>query len=391
MHITGIICEYNPFHNGHAHHLKQARTVTCADAVICVMSGSFTQRGEGAMFDKWLRTRQALLHGADIVFELPTLFACAPADRFARGGISLLQGLGVVNSLAFGVEEVALPLLPTLANALKTETEELKRFVREGLSCGQNLPRARANAFAKVLDNPALALLLNQPNLTLAIEYLHALDALAPDIAAHPIARIGAAYHDTHLSPLASATGIRGAIERGDWTDVAHAVPDIDALLHATPYKESALDQALLYRLRSSTGDELRRIDGMDEGLENRLLRSAQETTTRKALLAHLKTKRYTHARLSRLCANVLLGITREMVLAHPTPPYARLLGFRRDAQPLLHRICQSASLPIINRPGKHLAARSPVFALDVRAGDLRALGIHASAGRDMTTPPVIV
>ena len=144
MRVTGIICEYNPFHNGHALHLARARALSGADYVVCVMSGSFTQRGEAAIFDKWSRARSALENGADAVFELPALYALSPADGFARAGVSLLHDLGVVTHLSFGVESHAAAQLDTLAALTQHESPQVKARIRQGLDQGQTLPRARA-------------------------------------------------------------------------------------------------------------------------------------------------------------------------------------------------------------------------------------------------------
>ena len=391
MRVTGIICEYNPFHNGHAWQLARARALSEADFVVCVMSGSFTQRGEAAAFDKWTRARFALQNGADAVFELPALYALSPADGFARAGVSLLRYLGATTHLSFGVEPQALPRLDALCALTLHESPQVQQRIRQGLAEGQTLPRARARAYAQETGDPTLAALLNQPNLTLALEYLRALQALDAAIEPVPVARAGAGYHDADASPLASATGVRAALERGAWDAVHAAVPDADALRNIPVCRPGALDQALLYALRTATPQSLRPLRGMDEGLEHRLLAAAQDCDSRAALLDAVKSKRYTYARLSRLLACVLLQLPQSLYAQHPLPPYARLLGMRRDASALLRAINENARIPVINRPGRALAVQSPVFALDVRATDVRALALGEPARQDLTRPPVLI
>ena len=391
MRVTGVICEYNPFHNGHALHLRRARAQSQADFVVCVMSGSCTQRGEAAAFDKWTRAGAALENGADAVFELPTLHVLSPADGFARAGVSLLRDLGVVTHLAFGVEPEALADLSRLAALTGHESPQVRQRIRQGLADGQTLPRARAHAYAQEASDPALAALLHQPNLTLALEYLHALQSLSCAMEPVPVAREGAGYHAALSSPLASATGGRAALERGDWDAVSAAVPGADALRSVPLCRPSSLDQALLYVLRTATPDVLRAVRGMDEGLEHRLIAAAQTCATRAGLLESVKAKRYTHARLSRLLACVLLQIPQSLYAAHPLPAYARLLGMRRDAAALMREINQHARIPIVNRPGRARIAQSPLFALDVRATDVRALALGQPARQDLTHPPVLL
>jgi predicted nucleotidyltransferase len=393
MRVTGVICEYNPFHNGHALHLRRARAQSGADFIVCVMSGSFTQRGEPAAFDKWTRARAALEGGADAVFELPALYALSPADGFARAGVRLLEALGVVTHLSFGVEKEALPLLDRLLALTADESPAIKARIRQGLDAGMTLPRARAQAILLETGDPAAGALLNKPNLTLALEYLRALQAMGtpPPIAAVPIAREGAGYHDADASSLASATGVRAALLRADWDAVRRAVPHA-ALWHTAPLcRPEALDQALLYVLRTQDAPALRTLRGMDEGLEHRLLAAAQSSASRAQLLEAVKTKRYTHARLSRLLACVLLQIPQSLYDRYPLPPYARLLGMRRSASTLLRQIAQKATLPLVNRPGRALAAESPVFALDMRATDVRALALGERSCQDLTVPPVLL
>lgn len=395
MRVCAVICEYNPFHNGHARHLALAREKSGADFMLCLMSGALTQRGAFARHDKWLRARMALLGGADLVLELPCRFACAPAPDFASGGVALLRALGVVTHLSFGCEAQSLDILFAARDALRDESPAFQSVLKDALDRGLPYPRARALAAESASGLSGLAEQIARPNAVLALEYLQAL----PDgISAVPILREGCGYHDSSPSPLASATGVRAALTMGDVQTAGAAVPFPEELLSAERrgefHSEDALTQALFYRLRTMDAASLRDITGMDEGLEHRFLRAAQTAASREELIAAIKSKRYTHARLSRLCAHILLGVSRNFAAAHRAPTYARVLGFRKDAAPLLRAIKAHTSIPLVTKAAAFDRA-DPLFSLDIRAQDLWSLGVSNPAlracGRDFTTSPIIL
>ena len=393
MRVCAVICEYNPFHLGHAYHLRAARESSGADYVLCLMSGALTQRGTFARHDKWLRSRAALQNGADVVLELPARFACAPAPDFAGGGVSLLSALGVVTHLSFGCEPSALSLLSAAAPFFKAESPVFSAALQTHLANGLPYPRARALAAEQIAGIPAD--LLAQPNAALALEYLQ---ALPETIVPVPVARQGSGYHDAALSALSSATAVRAALARGDLADALSAVPSPEILQTAEKsgfvHEEEALTQALLYRLRTASPAELSALYGMDEGLESRFLAAAQNCSTRETLLEQIKTKRYTRARLSRLCAYALLNLTRDFAQTHRTPDYARVLGFRKSAAPLLKEIKRHGSIPLVTKAAD-FDRSNPLFALDVRAQNLWSLGVLNPSlrvsGRDFTTSPVML
>ena len=395
MRVCAVICEYNPFHNGHARHLALAREKSGADFMLCLMSGALTQRGAFARHDKWLRARMALLGGADLVLELPCRFACAPAPDFASGGVALFRALGVVTHLSFGCEAQSLDILFAARDALRDESPAFQTVLKEALDRGLPYPRARALAAESASGLSGLAEQIALPNAALALEYLQAL----PDgMSAVPILREGCGYHDSSPSPLASATGVRAALTMGDVQTAGAAVPFPEELLSAERrgefHPEDALTQVLFYRLRTMDAASLRDIAGMDEGLEYRFLRAAQTAASREELIAAIKSKRYTHARLSRLCAHILLGVSRDFAAEHRAPTYARVLGFRKDAAPLLRAIKAHAFIPLVTKAAAFDRA-DPLFSLDVRAQDLWSLGVSNPAlrapGRDFTTSPIIL
>lgn len=395
MQVCGVICEYNPFHHGHALHLARARALSGADYVVCVMSGSVTQRGVFARHDKWTRSRMALEGGADLVLELPTRFCAAPAPEFARGGVSLLAALGVLTHLSFGCEPESLPHLSQLSALLGEETPEFRQALRAHLDCGLPYPRARALAAQQISGTDDLGKALSLPNTALALEYLRALPQSVQPV---PVAREGSGYHDETLSALSSATAVRAALARGELDQALAAVPSPTLLEQSEArgdmHEEEALTQTLLYLLRTTPAETLAKIAGMTEGLEHLFIRAARSAQTRDELILAIKSKRYTYARLSRICMNLLLGVTQEFAAQHAAPTYARVLGFRQQAQPLLAAIKKQSSIPLVTKAADYDRS-DPLFALDLRAQDLWSLGCASPAlrksGRDFTTSPIIL
>ena len=368
MRIAGIVAEYNPFHNGHAHHIRETRALSGCDYVVVCMAGHFTQRGEPAILSKWDRVRMALSCGADAVFELPAAFAVRPADAFALGGVGVLGGIGV-DVLSFGTELDDLPLLNCMA-ALKTqEPEAFSEMVRLGLISGKAHARAWGEAAGAWLGVPPET--LNQPNLVLASEYLRVMKRRFPDMEPLPVKRVGEGYHGRSLGEYASASAIRGAMASGRTEEALRSIPE-PARAWARPDRLHGMDDLLLYRMRGMSPEELRALPGMGEGLEHRLCRLCRETPDRETLLDALKCKRYTRARLSRLLLHALLGITQAELEAVPEPTYARLLGMRADAGPLLRELKDRARLPIVS--GAAELKGDPCFDVECRATDLWSL-----------------
>lgn len=245
-------------------------------------------------------------------WNCPPLCLCARAG-FCLRGVALLRALNVVTHLSFGCEAQSLDILFAARDALRDESPPFQSVLKDALDRGLPYPRARALAAESASGLSGLAEQIARPNAVLALEYLQAL----PDgISAVPILREGCGYHDSSPSPLASATGVRAALTMGDVQTACAAVPFPEELLSAEQrgefHPEDALTQALFYRLRTMDAASLREIVGMDEGLEYRFLRAAQTAASREELIAAIKSRRYTHARLSRLCAHILLGVSRR-------------------------------------------------------------------------------
>lgn len=373
--VVGIICEYDPFHRGHARQFALIRERLPGARILCLMSGCFTQRGMPSVYLPKARAEAALAAGADAVLELPCAFTLREAEHFALGGAQLLTELGFVTHLSFGTED-ALPPLKAAAELLEAPSPEYTALLRRELDKGESFAKAQGTALSTLI--PSEGDLFARSNNILAISYLRALIRLKSPIIPLPVHREGD-YHSTSLEAgYPSATAVRAAIFRGEAVEAACGWNPP----RSPVCKPEALDLPLLYLLRTLPPDRLADLPDCSEGLENRLKACAAKATTREELLAMLKTRRYSYARLNRLCTHAMLGITRDFLGENPAPRYARLLGLR-DSTPLT-RVFGSSGIPILTRAAEG-NLNDPLYRLDIRSYDLWCLGAGIPAGALMT------
>lgn len=384
MKVAGIIVEYNPLHYGHLLHLQRTREKTECDAIVAVMSGGFTQRGEPAIFSKWARTEMALHAGCDLVIELPSAYTVQPAEWFAYGAVSLLEAMGLVDSLVFGSESGSLSPLKALADLLTNESPELRLLIQNHLKEGISYPAALGQAVASLYSIPDQATsLLDQPNNTLGLQYMIALNRLNSSILPETIQREQSQYHDlqpTH-EHIASATAVRRLL----FSDVQQAIPYLPASTMSIiereiaagrgPVKLDQLWQSLFQQITIHSPQQLAQYYDMSEGLEYRfkkILPTLQNYSITDLMTA-LKTKRYTYTRLQRLIAHLLLGHTKSVLNIEQLaqgPGYIRVLGFTDTGRELLRQMKKTASLPVITKPTDtdHVHME-----LDIRASAIQA------------------
>lgn len=357
----GVLCEFNPFHNGHAYLLNAAKEVTGAP-VVAVMSGSFTQRGEPAITDKFTRAAAALRHGADLVAELPAAYAVAAAPRFARGGAAIAASFSDVDTLAFGCETDDLSLLQAAADA--SENEAVQRLVAEQMRGGDYYPRALEGAVRAVLGDEVAAV-LQSPNNVLAVEYLRALRGTG--VTPLPIRRVGAAHDSAApVGGYASASYIRRCLRAGE--DASAFLPELPQSIT----RPGHFERALLMRLRSITADELAALPEVGEGLENRILDAVRQYNSVDEILAAVKSKRYTHARLRRIFTCALLGVTEA--LQRQEARYVRVLGFTDAGE----RLLRGCAFEVVTSPAKALRSggvNAEFLRRDILATDLLGAG----------------
>lgn len=340
MKTVGIIAEYNPFHNGHRYQIEQARNLTNADYVIVVMSGSFVQRGTPAWTDKYLRAEMALECGADMVFSLPTAYATASAETFAFGGVSLLHQLGFVDYLCFGSECGDIHALWNIANFLIKPDDSFEFAIKQLVQDGMSYPAARANAYTVATGySPQL---LEQPNNILGIEYLKALLKLHSSIEPVTLARVDHGYHVTSgKDQYLSASGIRKQYAKNHVLPISYLPSKAISLLEAEPDRfpivADDFSTMLYYRLTTCSACELSSYADVSEALAMRIKNLLPQYTSASDFVNLLKTKQYTHSRISRALIHILLGIKPEHTRF--AVPYANLLGFRGSASTLLRSV----------------------------------------------------
>lgn len=372
--ISGVICEFNPLHNGHAALLRRIRAET-GGSVVCVMSGNFVQRGEAAALDKWSRTRLALQSGADLVLELPLPWAMSGAERFAMGGVSLLNALGSVQQLWFGSE--CGDIAPLMEIARYLVSPRLIKDMQPHLASGLSFASARSKAVHTALGADYAAL-CSQPNNILGIEYCKALLKIGSAMAPHTLPRIRVG-HDAEQADgaFASASLVRRLSAAGG--DISAFVPAetetcIRTLREAGQYPAELryLERAILGFLSTVPPERLRGVPDVSEGIENRICTAAKTASTLTELYDMVKTKRYSHARIRRIALGAFLGLTADLP---EKLPYIRVLGMTARGAELI-RIA-SPSLPYVMRPAdlKPLSAEAHrIFGLEARADDLYAL-----------------
>lgn len=397
---VGIVAEYNPFHTGHAYQINQTRRmVGWESAVVAVMSGNWVQQADCAVADKWIRARLALMSGVDLVLELPTVWATASAEAFARGAVAILEGCGVVDVLSFGSECGQVPPLAQAAECLDSPAYrwELARCLADGCS----FAAARQEAVGILLGKET-AELLSTPNNNLGVEYLRALRGMESRIRPVTVQRAGDPHgtlrQEGARSRFLSATQIRGYLKEERWGLARPYLPPGTTEVLKESWSGfpslSHLERAMLAKVRTMDGEDWAALpdSGASEGLPRRLVGAGRQACSMEEFFALAKTKRYSHARLRRLALRALLGIGRENIPY--SPPYVRVLGFNSRGQNLLREMRERASLPILTKPA-HAHRLDQVgrqlFELEARCTDLYDLCLETiqTPGREWTTGPV--
>jgi len=337
MKICAIICEYNPFHPGHKYLIEQAKSLSGADAILCIMSGNFVQRGEAAIIEKHQRAALAVEYGADIVIELPTVFATSNAEIFARGAVSVLAKIPQITHLCFGVESGSKEDFWNAAKLLlhepKEVSEKLRALMDEGVSYASALTQARESILSSNL--------LSSPNNILGLEYAKAILAWNAPIEILPVLRNGNMYHDTDLNtPYPSATAIRKACVDGRLSALENVLPPLLylALQDLNAFDVDTLEKVAIVKTSAS---ELAQTLDCNEGLENAFKKAA---TLPPPLTETLTSSRYTASRIRRIALQNLLGVRKEFIFACLNAPlYVRPLAYKAERNDLLSALSKAA------------------------------------------------
>lgn len=360
MKVAAIICEFNPFHNGHKYLIEKVK-YEHADCVVAIMSGNFVQRGDIAITDKYKRAEMALLGGCDLVVELPTIYALSSAENFAQGGVQIANALGA-DLLCFGAEDDNLELLTKIADI--SQSKEFSQYLKHYIADGQTYAKAYEIAVS-ALCGEEYAHIISKPNNTLAIEYIRALKNT--NISPVAIKRKGT-NHDSDIvtDNIASATHIRNLIKSNEqYTDFTENTIE-------NPADTSKLETTILYKLRTMNKEEISNLPDVTEGLENRIFECARNSNSLEELYNNLKTKRYTLARLRRIIMCALLNITKDDVKSNA--PYLRILAMNSKGTEIIRK----SKLPIIGKVRKDYDKLSKkaknIFDIDVRASEIYSL-----------------
>lgn len=378
MKACGLIVEYNPFHHGHAYHLQEAKKQTGADCMIAVMSGDFLQRGEPAIIDKFHRTKAALCAGIDIVIELPYAYAVQNSDLFAKGAVQSLYEIGV-SSICFGSESGDISYFIAGYKTFKEQQPLYQKTLHHYLDEGMSFPEASRYAYQEIgLTTEAMN--LARPNNILGFSYVKAILEQSLPIQATTIKRTKSDYHDTTITnSIASATSIRKQLLENH-----QIIPEIretmaqETIKQLEQYKETAgtwhawerYFQLLHYRVLTMSLEELQAIQGVDEGLEHRVKKTAKEATSFNDWVQAIKTKRYTWTRLQRMFVHILTNTTKEdleKLDQHASVPYIRLLGLTQTGRAYLNIQKKQTDIPIITKTSRTM---DPLFFLEEKASN---------------------
>ena len=398
MRTAGIICEYNPFHCGHAWQIAALRARLGEEtAVVCAMSGDFVQRGDFAILRAHARAEAAVHGGADLVLELPLPWAISSAEGFAEGGVSVLAATGVVDTLVFGSECGDTERLRRVADCLCSD--RFSQCLRRRLGEGTSFAAAREAAARELLGEAAAS--LAQPNDILGVEYCKALRRQKTALEPLALPRKSVGHNEETAGGLASASHIRTLLVRGEDAD-AFLTPESAAIYARecaagrAPVTMANAERAVLSRLRAMREEEFARYDSGGEGLYHRFYDAVQRETGIEEILAAVKSKRYAYARLRRMLLAAFLGVSAEETPA--CVPYLRVLACNARGREVLKKMKKTAAAPILTKSAdvRKLGAQAQrLFAMTARAADQYVLAypelVQAKPGSAWTTDPVIL
>ena len=394
--VLGIIAEYNPFHNGHLYHIAKSKQETNAQYIVGVISGNFVQRGNTSIVNKWTKARMALLNGVDLVIELPTVYSISSAENFAEGAIKILNSLGIVDTISFGMETNDISTLNNIANVLYNEPKEYVTILSHELSKGNSFPKARENALMMYLnDIKRYANVLTGSNNILGIEYLKAMKKTKSKIIPVGIKREKVLYNDKYIvDEFASATAIRKMLMTRSLNDISKVMPRNSYLLLGDELKKghyvidiSRFEKEIIYNLRKMSKEEIAKLPDVSEGLENSIKNAADSCNNLKDLINMVKTKRFTQTRIQRILLYSLIGITKkQMDTSRKISPYVRVLGFNNKGKELISEMMKlNPKLNVITSVKKYIdtvANRNlkEMLETDIMATNIYTLGYYSDS-----------
>lgn len=364
MNVTGIITEYNPFHLGHLHHLKECKKNTNCNGVICVMSGNFVQRGMPAIMDKWERAKIAVKNGVDLVVELPLIFSISSAEAFAYGAVALLEKTKIVNNLYFGSEHGNVLDLNKIASVIIKEPIEYKNTLKKELAKGVPYHYARLTSLKNYFNDMNLEEIISSSNNILGIEYLKALLRLNSPIKPYTLKRIGSNYNDEDITSLyASATSIRKTLSFNDFDKIKEVLPkeSYEEIINLknTDYKfvyPEDIFPFLKYKILTE-GENLSKLSQLKEGLDNKIKKEILNSNNLNEFILNIKSKRYTYTAISRALVSFFIGMENFSLdhIKNSSIEYIRPLAFNERGSKILKEIKNKESVKIITKLPKNI------------------------------------
>lgn len=376
MNITGIITEYNPFHNGHKFHLEESKKQTKSDGAICIMSGNFVQRGGPAIIDKWKRTEMALNNGVDLIIELPTFYAVSSAEFFAKGAVSILNSLNIVNNLFFGSEIGDAKALSEIAKPLISEDERFQNILKENLSLGLTFAKAREKSLIEYLNSSEINNIITSSNNILGIEYIKAILKLNSSINPVALKREGSNYNDKSLSQtFSSATSIREVLKNtSNIEDLKNIIPlesyEVFSKLQEQDYRftfEEEMFKYIKYKIQTNCVN-FNNLYEVTEGLDNKIIKEISSSNSLHEFILKIKSKRYTYSKISRILTHIYLGLDNDDFkdIANENNLYVRVLGFNKTGREILSLIKANSSIPLITKVPRF--TNNPLLKFDLQA-----------------------
>lgn len=376
MNITGIITEYNPFHNGHKFHLEESKKQTKSDGTICIMSGNFVQRGGPAIIDKWKRTEMALNNGVDLIIELPTFYAVSSAEFFAKGAVSILNSLNIVNNLFFGSEIGDAKALSEIAKVLVSEDERFQNILKENLSLGLTFAKAREKSLIEYLNSSEINNIITSSNNILGIEYIKAILKLNSSINPVALKREGSNYNDKSLSQtFSSATSIREVLKNtSNIEDLKNIIPlesyEVFSKLQEQDYRftfEEEMFKYIKYKIQTNCVN-FNNLYEVTEGLDNKIIKEISSSNSLHEFILKIKSKRYTYSKISRILTHIYLGLDNDYFkdIANENNLYVRVLGFNKTGREILSLIKANSSIPLITKVPRF--TNNPLLKFDLQA-----------------------
>lgn len=393
MKVLGIIAEYNPMHTGHIYHISKAKEITGCDTVIAIMSGSFTQQGNIAIINKFERAKQAIQNGVDLVIEIPSAFASSDAGNFAYKSVSILNDLNI-DAICFGAETDNIERLKLISETLIYKDKEIWIEIKNELKKGISFAKARNNSLNKFLNEDDINIILS-PNNILALEYLKTLKVLNSNIIPFAIHR--ESNFNSHIleNCYTSSTSIRKALEnKCNLNDIQKYIPENVSkyLKNNKIIFNNDFFEILKYKIISMNENDLKEINGVSEGIENKLKKEICNSYSYDEFLFKIKSKRYELSRIKRILVNILLNISKDdfKLLKENNSNYAHILAFNHDKKDLLSHISNTSNIPVIsslnNKTLSYLNKYQKLsLDIDIYASNIYSMLINQKINKDYT------